>query len=68
MSTTISQEIQLPQDSEIAIAAGFQHALILTTSGRLLGLGSNNKGQLGVSTSVILEAGNPSSIGATDLE
>ncbi len=66
MSTTIPQEIQLPQDSEIeSIATGFQHALILTTSGRLLGLGSNNKGQLSVSTSVIPEVGNPSSIGAT---
>ena len=66
VSTTIPQEIQLPEDSEIeSIAAGFQHALVLTTSGRLLGLGSNNKGQLGVSTSVIPEVGNPSSIGAT---
>ena len=66
VSIKTPQEILLPQDSEIeSIAAGFQHALILTTSGRLLGLGSNNKGQLGVSTSVTSEAVNPSSIGAT---
>lgn len=66
VSTAIPQAIELPQDTEVeSIAGGFQHALILTTSGRLLGLGSNNKGQLDVSTSVIPEAGNPSSIGAT---
>jgi len=65
-STMTPQVIELPQDIEIeSIAGGFQHGLILTTSGRLLGLGSNNKGQLGVTTSVIPEAGNPSIIGAT---
>jgi protein ATS1 len=66
ISTPIPQVIELPQDDEVeSIAGGFQHALILTTSGRLLGLGSNKKGQLDVSTSVIPEVGNPSSIGAT---
>lgn len=63
-STTIPQVIELPQDEDVeSIAGGFQHALILTTSGRLLGLGSNNKGQLAVSTS--FREGKPLSIGAT---
>ena len=66
VSTLLPQVIELPQDENVeSITGGLQHALILTTSGRLLGLGSNSKGQLGVSTSVRSEAGKPLSIGAT---
>jgi len=66
VSTTAPQVIEVPQNKDVeSIAGGFQHTLILTTSGQLLGLGSNNKGQLGVSTSVNSQAGKPHSIGAT---
>ena len=66
VATTVPRVIDLPQDEDVEfVAGGFQHALILTTSGRLLGLGSNKKGQLGVCTSVSLEEGGPLSIGAT---
>jgi alpha-tubulin suppressor-like RCC1 family protein len=62
----IPQVIELPRDEDVeSVAAGFQHALILTTLGRLLGLGSNNKRQLGVSASIGSEQSKPFSIGAT---
>jgi len=65
-STSTPQLIDLPQDMDIeSITGGFQHALALTTVGRLLGLGSNNKGQLNLSNLASSETGKPLSIGST---
>ena len=66
VSTMVPQAIELPRDEHVEhVAGGFQHAVILTSSGRLLGLGSNKKRQLGISTSVGSEEGRRLSIGAT---